>query len=61
MPLELDAEFRFLSRAQQILKCYQMAREAEGLAATCAADKRAGYAELAVNWYALAHEMEKSS
>ncbi len=63
MSLELDfnrADFRSLSREQQITKCHEMAREAMRLAANGNAEKCAEYSDLAERWAALARDMENT-
>ena len=61
MPLELDfngADFRSLSREEQISKCHEMAREAIRLAANGNVERSTAYTDLAASWSALASEME---
>ena len=57
---ELDSNFRFLSREDQISKCREMAREATRLAANGNVERRTEYTHLAASWSALANEMENN-
>jgi len=52
-------DFRGLSKKEQIAKCREMAREAEGFALIANGEKHAAYADLAMRCSALADEMER--
>ena len=63
MGLDLDYridDFRRLSQEAQIAKCRQMADEASRWASNASGQKRDEYLSLAIQWIALAEEMERS-
>jgi hypothetical protein len=51
-------EFWAATPKERIVKCREMAAQAERLAASASTEARKGYVELAAQWRALADEME---